>query len=66
MLLIVAVAILFLVDHLHEKGVHIREEIARQPIFFRWLFYFGIIFAILIFGMYGPEYDAASFIYGRF
>ncbi|MBR2802572.1 MAG: MBOAT family protein [Erysipelotrichaceae bacterium] len=65
-LLLIAVLVLFYVDHLHEKEVHIRETIAEQNIIFRWLVYYGAIFAIIIFGIYGPAYDAAAFIYGKF
>lgn len=64
--LIFALIILFIVDYYQEKGVRIRETISRQPIVFRWLLYYAIIFAILIFGVYGPGFDAANFIYGNF
>ena len=33
---------------------------------FRWLIYIGAVLVILIFGLYGPRYDAASFIYKGF
>lgn len=65
-LLIISVVILLLVDGLHERGVHIREGIARQHIVFRWIIYYAAIFSVLIFGMYGPGYDSASFIYAQF
>ena len=50
----------------HEKGIHIREWIAARPIVIRWLIYYGAIFAILIFGAYGPGYDAGSFVYMQY
>ena len=65
-LLLLAILILFLVDYLHEKGVSIRESIAEQPLVFRWVIYYGAFFAVLIFGIYGPLYDSASFIYEQF
>ena len=65
-LLIAALLVLTLVDYLHERGVHIRDAIARQHVIFRWLIYITAIVGILIFGIYGPGYDAASFIYGQF
>ena len=40
--------------------------LARQNIWFRWLVYYGLIFAVLIFGIYGPGYDASTFIYFQF
>ena len=60
------ILVLFLVDYVHEKGIHIRETIAKQHIVFRWLIYYAAILAILIFGIYGPAYNASSFIYGNF
>lgn len=65
-LLLFAILLLFFVDHTHEKGIKIRESIARQGLIFRWAIYIGIIVAILIFGVYGPGYSAASFIYEQF
>lgn len=65
-LLAIAIIILFAVDYLHEKGVQIRETIAQQHIIFRWIIYLVAVFAILIFGIYGPGYDSAGFIYEQF
>ncbi len=65
-LLIFVLMFLFLIDLLHEKGYHIRDAIARQHILFRWLIFFAAILSILVFGIYGPGYDAASFIYEQF
>ena len=65
-ILAIFVIILLLVDNLHEKGVNIREAIASQNIAFRWIIYYGAILAILIFGIYGPGYDSAGFIYEQF
>ena len=65
-LLAVSIIVLFLVDFLHEKDIRIRESIAKQSVIFRWGIYFTAVLLIFIFGIYGPEYDAASFIYGMF
>ena len=32
----------------------------------KMILYYGIIFTIIIFGIYGEGYDASSFIYGQF
>lgn len=48
-----------------EKG-SVREAIANRNIVLRWIIYYGAFFAILIFGMYGPGYNASDFIYGNF
>ncbi len=58
--------VLFYVDYIHEKGVHIREALDRQSLVFRWMIYIAVVLVILIFGVYGPQYDAASFIYQQF
>lgn len=64
--LLAAILLVLCVDYLHEKGVRIREAISRQWIVFRWLIYIAAVLFILIFGIYGPEYNAASFIYQQF
>lgn len=63
---IAGVILLLVVDAIHEKGTAIRRTIAAQPLPVRWLVYYVAIFAIVIFGMYGPGYDASSFVYGAF
>lgn len=58
--------VLLYVDLVHERDISFREVIDRQNIIFRWLIYIGAVLVILVFGMYGPQYDAASFIYQGF
>ena len=65
-LLLICTVLLLIVGLLQEKGYSIREKIQKQNLPFRWLLYYGIIFAILIFGVYGPGYAASDFIYGQF
>lgn len=65
-LLVIAIGVLIIVDFVQERGVHIRQKIAEQNLFLRWTVYYAAIFALIIFGMYGPGYDAASFVYQRF
>jgi hypothetical protein len=62
---VIAIAILFLVDYLHTKG-SVRGWIAKQNLAFRWTLYYAAIFSVLIFGIYGPGYNAAAFIYFQF
>jgi alginate O-acetyltransferase complex protein AlgI len=61
--LIIVLVLLIIVDIFQERGYSIRTKISEQNIIFRWLLYFAIIFAILIFGMYGSGYDVTDFIY---
>ncbi len=65
-LLIFLILTLFYVDFKHEHGVSFREVFARQHLVFRWAIYIAAVLIVLIFGYYGPEYNAASFIYERF
>ena len=55
-----------LIDFFQEKGVRFREAIARRNIFVRWAVYLFGLYLILIFGMYGTEYNAVDFVYMRF
>ena len=58
--------VLFIVDVFKYKGIDVREKLSEQGIVFRWILYYGLIFSVIIFGIYGPEYDASSFIYMGF
>lgn len=64
--MLLMIALLFAVDLLQEKGYRLREIIARQGIVFRWGVYLLGIMSIIIFGMYGPGYNASTFIYQGF
>ena len=64
--LALALALVGFVGSRHEKGVKIREWIAAWPLPIRWLIYYGAIFAVLVFGAYGPGYIASDFVYMRF
>ena len=64
--MLLMIVFLFLIDTLQERNIHLRETIARQNIVIRWAIYFVGIFAIIIFGMYGKGFNAASFIYQGF
>lgn len=65
-LMLLGLVILMLVDYLKKRGTDFKAALARQNIWFRWLVYYMLIFGILIFGVYGPEYDASTFIYFQF
>lgn len=65
-ILILSIAIMLIVDYLQEKNHHIREEISEKNVFIRWSIYYIGIFSIVIFGIYGKDYNPSSFIYGQF
>lgn len=64
-LMVVSVIILLVVDILQEK-MKLREVMAQQNLVFRWILIYACVFSIVLFGIYGPGYDAASFIYEQF
>lgn len=65
-LLIIMIAVMAVVDIEHERGIRIRETIAKEGVVFRWIVYYAAFFAVIIFGIYGSEYDSAAFIYQQF
>ena len=48
------------------KKEPIRMLVAGQPLVFRWILYLALFASVLVFGCYGPGYDAQSFIYQQF
>ena len=62
---VIAIIVLLVVDILQEK-MSLREKINSQGFVFRWLLLLLGVFAVIIYGMYGPGYDAGSFIYEQF
>ena len=64
--LFVSLLVLLLASVAKYKKIELREWIFEQGIWFRYLVYFGAIFVVLIFGIYGSNYDASQFIYFQF
>lgn len=65
-LLMVGILVMLVVGVMQEFNVNIRKELQKQNLLFKWLIYYIMIFSVIIFGIYGKGYDAASFIYGGF
>lgn len=65
-LLTVLIVILVIVDILHEKGISLRKSFASANWVLRGAILLIVAFAIIIFGIYGPGYDAGRFIYMDF
>ena len=63
--LVVALVVMLIVSLL-QKRMCIREKLAQQNLWFRWLLYFGAVFAVLILGIYGSGYSNETFIYMQF
>lgn len=64
-LLLLSIGVLGLVSYLQTK-FGIREKLAKQALWFRWLFYFCGIAAVLVWGIYGPGFDSNQFIYMQY
>lgn len=64
-ILFFAIVVLLLVS-IMQTETDIRGWLAKQGIVFRYAVVYLALFAVLIFGIYGPGYDAVQFIYGGF
>ncbi|MBQ9140532.1 MAG: MBOAT family protein, partial [Lachnospiraceae bacterium] len=64
--LLVAILILFVVECFKYKKIPMVQTFAKQNLLFQWLFFFIGILAVVIFGVYGPAYNASQFIYFQF
>ncbi len=65
-LMIVSIFILLAADIAKRCGITIREKIVEQDYLFRWVFIACAVVFILLFGVWGPGYSAANFIYFQF
>ena len=64
--MILSIAVLLTVDILHAHNIRIRDRLLEQSLPVRWGAVYAMLLVLLIFGVYGPGYDAASFIYFQF
>lgn len=65
LVLLLSVSLLLFVS-LQSRGKSFREKLAVKPMALRYVTYFLLFIAILIFGAYGIGYDSNQFIYSRF
>lgn len=63
---VLSLLLLLAVDVLKEKGRDVAGLVLSQGLWFRWAVYLGLLFAILIFGVYGNVYEQTQFIYFQF
>lgn len=61
--LVCAIIALLVVGIQQERGVKIRESLSKQNLIFRWFVILALLTAVLVFGLYGPDYNASDFIY---
>lgn len=64
--LFIAAFILFIVSLCKYNNIHLRTMLNAQGLWLRWIVYLALIFYIIIFGIYGSQYDASQFIYFQF
>ncbi len=65
-LLAMGLLVMAVVDIFEYRGVDIFGRVIAQGIWLRWLVAIGGVLLVLICGIWGPGYDAASFIYQQF
>lgn len=65
-ILLIAIAMLVVIDILIYNKVKIVERIEKRSLIIRWPIYIFLLVVILIFGIYGPGYSEAQFIYFQF
>lgn len=65
-LMLLCITILLAADWCKHKGIVIRDIVVKQDYWARMAFYIIAVMFIAVFGIYGPSYDAANFIYFQF
>ena len=63
---IVALTVVFVISIMSEKGMDVREVIAKKHICIRWIIYMILIMSIVVFGEYGSGYMPVDPIYAGF
>ncbi|WP_291634850.1 MBOAT family O-acyltransferase [Clostridium sp.] len=62
---IVGIVLVLAVDMM-QRTKHLRIQLSKQNILFRWSIYLVAVLVILVFGMYGPGFSMQQFIYSQF
>ncbi len=65
-ILAIPCAIAIAAEYLNYIGYNVFELFKKQNLWFRWCALLLILFTTIIFGIYGPGYNASDFIYGGF
>lgn len=65
-IIIMSILLMLVISIKQEHGMKIREKFNEQNLVFRWIILYGLIICILVFGIYGKEYNVQNFIYGQF
>ena len=65
-ILILAMLLQLFVSILEYKKFPIRSFLEKQGLWFQFTVYLVLIFTVLVFGIYGPAFDASQFLYFKF
>ncbi len=66
-ILLMSVGLMLILDFVQwKKGRTLDVTLQKQNLWFQWVVILVLFFAILIFGIYGPAFDAQQFIYFQF
>ena len=57
---------IFIISVLKERKIDVLTQLEKQHLIIRWLCYYLLILAIIIFGIYGEGFSPKDFIYGGF
>lgn len=64
--LLLSILVLFLVDYQKYRGRDVADLFLKQGWWFRTAAIMGMIYVILLYGIYGKIYDIQQFIYFQF
>lgn len=62
----VGAILLFIIGIYRDSGMSIRKQVSEFILPLRWALYLLLFITVIIFGVYGPGYSGASFIYMNF
>lgn len=65
-IIVIGIILLIIVAILREKYEYAREWIKKQSFVFRWVIWLALFVITIVYGQYGPGYNAAEFIYQGF
>lgn len=65
-LLLFSIILVLIVEYVHKRNQHVRVFIAAKPGWIRWIIYMLLFWSVVMFGIYGVNYEASAFIYFQF
>lgn len=65
-ILVIGLVMLIIVGILRERYTYARLWVKQQAFVFRWMIWIVLFVLVVIYGMYGPTFDARAFIYQGF